>query len=32
LEVLNSIIAGVELSRVEKAGTLTFLLNKRVNG
>jgi hypothetical protein len=28
--VLNSIIAGVELSKNQKAGVLTYLLHKRV--
>jgi len=30
LTVLNSIIAGVELSKIEKAGTLTYLLSGRL--
>ena len=28
--VLNSIIAGVDLSKIEKAGTLAYLMNKRL--
>ena len=30
LEVLNSIIAGVDLSKIEKAGTLVYLQHKRI--
>lgn len=29
--VLNTVIAGVELSKNQKAGVLTYLLHKRVN-
>lgn len=32
LEVLNNITAGVDLSKVEKAGTLVYLMNKRTGG
>lgn len=28
-DVLNSVIAGVELSKTEKAGVLVYLLNRR---
>jgi len=30
LEVLNDVIAGVELSKIEKAGTLIYLERKRI--
>ena len=30
--VLNEVIAGVELSKLEKAGTLTYLMEKRIKG
>lgn len=30
LSVLNDVIAGVELSKIEKAGTLIYLMNNRV--
>jgi len=30
LEVLNAVIAGVELSKTEKAGTLVYLIKKRI--
>lgn len=32
LSVLNDIIAGVDLSKVEKAGTLAYLMAKRITG
>lgn len=31
LAVLNDVIAGVELSKIEKAGTLVYLMNKRLS-
>lgn len=31
LAVLNDIIAGVELSKIEKAGTLVYLISKRLS-
>lgn len=31
LEVLNNIIAGVDLSKIEKAGTLVYLQHRRIN-
>ncbi len=30
--VLNEVIAGVELSKLEKAGTLAYLMDKRIKG
>ena len=32
LEALNSIIAGVDLSKVEKAGILAYLMDRRIKG
>ena len=31
-EVLNEVVAGVELSKLEKAGTLAYLMDKRIKG
>lgn len=31
MEVLNQLIAGVDLSKLEKAGTLAYLLKKRLS-
>lgn len=31
LSVLNEVIAGVDLSKTEKAGTLVYLMSKRIN-
>ena len=30
--VLNSILAGVELSKLEKAGIMSYLMDKRIKG
>lgn len=30
LEVLNDIVAGVDLTKIEKAGTLSYLMDKRI--
>ena len=30
--VLNEVIAGVELSKLEKAGTLAYLMDRRIKG
>ena len=32
LDILNEIVAGVDLSKIEKAGTLAYLMEKRVKG
>lgn len=32
LTVLNDVIAGVDLTKIEKAGTLAYLMDKRIKG
>ena len=32
LDVLNEVVAGVDLSKIEKAGTLAYLMDKRIKG
>ena len=32
LTVLNEVVAGVDLSKIEKAGTLAYLMDKRIKG